>query len=147
MKRTLKDTDRTVEIILHNRDRQEVWDMGDLDVWMAHASIDGETWAGAGATGPTPDTVFALIAQALHKSGDLDDLPAPMPDNPMLRALLIAAADSWAGGDLPDWREEEYLRGQIEMIWNTCNVRTPDEDEIDGDAAKDRIWTWIKKEM
>lgn len=148
MNRTLNTTARRVIITLEN-DRQEATD--EL-FWSATATVDGEPAIGdPPMLGKTVDQAFRLVAESLDRNHDgvLNDLPVRMPDNDVLRALVAATADSWegAGEALPDWRVNEYMRGQIELIWNTCNVRLSLDEELEGEDAKDRIWVWIREEV
>lgn len=146
MKRTLKDTNRTVQIIIDNRDRQQVWDDGTLNIWTATATIDGEGWYSS-ENGPTPDKAFALLATELDKSGDLNDLPIPVPeqDKELLLTLMRAIIQTWeTAAEIPDWRTNEYIRGQLELILETCRVVADDEEDVDGEVLRDRIITWLE---
>lgn len=153
MKRTLKDTNRTVVITIDNRDREELWASGEVQIWTSIATIDGEIWPGEAEFGITPDKAFARMAEALDKSGDLDDLPIPVPerDYELLCSLLRGIASTWdQPADVPDWRTNDYLRGQLELVIETCRVLTDKEyDEgsgVDGEVLRDRITTWITSE-
>lgn len=63
--------------------------------------------------------------------------------HPFARRLFDVAADLWSGDEMPDWRENEYARGQVETIMDLVRV-IPDPTtgydlELDGEDFKDRI--------
>lgn len=64
-------------------------------------------------------------------------VPNPsMPSSPVAPAMLIkAAALLWSGGPVPDWRENEYIRGQVETISDVLG--SPFSDERDWEDVKD----------
>jgi hypothetical protein len=139
MRRTLNDTPRAVVITIDNQDRE------DHAAWTARVTVDDEEVIDA-TIGNTPSNALSILTQALEQSGDLDDQPDPMPEDAVLRDLVRGIADSWSGSDLPDWRENEYLRGQLELVMNTRRVRVPDDedDDLDSEVLMDRIWTWVR---
>lgn len=147
MRRPLNDTRRTVRITIDNQDRADIFADGRTDIWTANAYIDGDPEPACDpGFADNAGNAFVLVRDALERGGHLDDPLLPVPDDETLRLLIHQAADSWSGDEMPDWRDNEYARGQVELIWNTCNVRTPDEDELEGEDAKDRITDWIRAE-
>lgn len=60
-------------------------------------------------------------------------------DSPIAKRLVTAAADLWSGSEVPDWRENEYARGQVELLMDSIDVTLPFEDDLEGEEAKDRI--------
>jgi hypothetical protein len=48
---------------------------------------------------------------------------------------LRTAGNLWAGETLPDWRENEYLRGQVETLADLFG--SPFESERDWEDVKD----------
>jgi hypothetical protein len=145
--RTLNDTSRKVRIVIDNFTRTEAENDGYN--WSAGASIDG-TIVTFEVYDLNPDAVLAKLRVALEHSGELDDLPVPVPekDKAALFVLLRGILATWGEpSDLPDWRENEYIRGQLELITETCRVVTDEEWERgdgDLDLQRDRITDWIK---
>jgi len=153
MKRTLQDTDRNVKIVVDNQDRAEVWTSGGDNPWTANVYVDGDLVLTEAELGHDPADAFAKIVLAIEKSGELNDLPMPVPekDKELLLRMLEAIAGTWGSGtEFPDWRENEYARGQLELVTEMCRVVTDEEWERgDGDieAQRDRISTWIEQEV
>jgi len=153
MKRTLKDTTRTVVITIDNADREAVWGDGGTDVWTANVTVDGEDVLPEAELGIIPDMALRLLTEKLNESGKLNDLPEPVPerDKPLLLTLLKNIAATWGEGtDVPDWRDNEYLRGQLELVLETCRVITEQEyadRDWEGDELRDRVTTWIQTEV
>jgi hypothetical protein len=153
MKRTLKDTDRNVKFVIDNQDREAVWADGGDNPWTANVYVDGDLVLTEAQLGTTPADAFAKIVVEIEKSGELNDLPVPVPekDKDLLLTLLENIGATWGSpADVPDWRENEYIRGQLELVIETCRVVTDDEFERgdgDIDQQRDRITTWIEQEV
>jgi hypothetical protein len=153
MKRTLKDTDRNVKFVIDNQDRAEVWASGDSRPWTANVYVDGDLVLTEAELGATPAEAFAKIVVEIEKTTELNDLPVPVPekDKDLLLMLLEKIGDTWGHpSDVPDWRENEYLRGQLELVIEMCRVVTDEEYERgdgDIDQQRDRITTWIEQEV
>jgi len=149
MKRTLNDTARRVRIVVDN---YTTADDPQGNVWSAGASIDSKVVTYE-RMASSPQDVFVKMRVALEESGDLDDpvLPVPEKDYELLCTLLRNIASTWGDPrDVPDWRENEYLRGQLELVIETCRVVTDEEYERgdgDIDQQRDRITTWIEQEV
>lgn len=66
--------------------------------------------------------------------------------DPVGRMLITAAFNLW-GEELPDWRENEYARGQIELLMDTIRVATDGEladgETWEAEEIKDRLWYLI----
>jgi hypothetical protein len=157
MKRTLKNTDRTVKIVVDNEDRHDIWADNRSDIWTANVYIDGSFESvemdGLPAFANNPTFAFTLATQAIEKSDELNDLPVPVPekDYELLCSLMRGIASTWGHpADIPDWRENEYIRGQLELVIETCRVVT-DEEFADGtgdsEMLRDRITTWLEAEV
>lgn len=84
------------------------------------------------------DTTLAWLA-----GGEAPPPAPPIPDTPGLRELLDRVAETWDGDEMPNWRGNEYARGQVELIYETVSVRVDGEDEIESEEGKDRIWRWV----
>lgn len=154
MKRTLADTNRTVQIAIDNQDREAVWATGSDAVWTANVHIDGSPEpAVTPAFDLTPFGAYTKIVDALRVTDLLDDLPMPVPeeDRELLLTMLKGIARTWSTpADVPDWRTNDYIRGQLELVIETCRVATPQEFEDgngDMDDYRDRITTWIQQEV
>jgi hypothetical protein len=148
MKRTLNDTARRVRIVISNNEQ-----MADHpDIWSAGASIDG-TIISYEVSGSSAQDVLAKMRIALEHGGELDDLPVPVPekDKAVLLLLLQGIFSTWGTpADIPNWRENEYLRGQLELVIETCRVVTDQEWETgdaEGDMIRDRITDWITRQV
>jgi hypothetical protein len=150
MKRTLKDTERKVRIIIDNF--SETTAEGFLQRWSAGAAIDG-TIVTYEVMGATAEEAFQRISVALEHGGDLDDplFPIPEKDKEPLLAMLRAIFDTWGhSSDIPDWRENEYIRGQLELVIEMYRVISDEEWErgdSDIDSERDRITDWLKAQV
>lgn len=60
-------------------------------------------------------------------------------------STINAAAGLWEGEDLPDWRENEYLRGQVELLADTFG--TPFTERVDWEEVKDYYASRIRMEV
>lgn len=153
MKRTLQNTDRNVKFVIDNQDRAAVWADGGDNPWTANVYVDGDLVLTEAELGRTPQDAFAKIVVEIEKSNELNDLPVPVPekDRELLLHLLEAIGMTWGDpSDVPDWRENEYLRGQLELVIEMCRVVTDEEWERgDGDTEQqlDRITTWIEAKV
>jgi hypothetical protein len=156
MKRTLMNTDRTVKIVVDNQDRRDVWEHGAVEVWTANVYIDGSEESvdgGLPVFAATAHEAFRRAATELEKTTELWDLPVPVPakDYELLCSLLRGIASTWGHpADIPDWRENEYIRGQLELVIETCRVVTDEEFQDgtgDSEMLRDRITTWLEAEV
>jgi hypothetical protein len=146
MDRTLNDTSRKVRIVIDN------FTVGEDPLgytWSAGASIDS-TIVTFEVTGINAQDALGKLRVALDHSGELNDplIPVPEKDKAVLFVLLRGILSTWGEpNDLPDWRTNEYIRGQLELITETCRVVTDEEWERgdgDLDLQRDRITDWIK---
>lgn len=151
MRRTLNDTPRKIRIVIDNF-TEHAGVVFDDSRWSAGASIDGVI-ATYEVSGTSPADVLAKIRVALEQYGDLDDpiMPVPEKDKELLLKMLAGIMSTWGGpADIPDWRENEYIRGQLELVIETCRVVTDEEWERgDGDIEqqKDRITDWLRAKV
>jgi hypothetical protein len=151
MKRTLKDTERKVRIVIDNYTIPVEINFEDQR-WSAGVSIDGEI-LGHEVSGTTAHDVLSKLRVALEAGDRLNDpvMPVPEKDYELLCSLLRNIASTWGDPrDVPDWRENEYIRGQLELVTETCRVLTDEEWErgdVDMDTMRDRITTWIEAEV
>jgi hypothetical protein len=143
MKRTLSNTGRKVRIVIDNFHNEA------FDAWSAGASVDGVIVTYE-VSGTSPTDVLAKISVALERGGDLDDalVPVPEQDKAQLLVMLKAIFETWGhASDIPDWRDNEYLRGQLELVIEMCRVVTDEEygrGDGDIDQQRDRITDWLK---
>jgi len=148
MKRTLNDTPRKVRIVIDNFTVPAGVQFPGTP-WSAGASIDGIIEA-VEVSGTSPADVLAKIRVALEGTGELDDptVPVPEKDKVILLKMLEGIYSTWGtSADIPDWRDNEYLRGQVELVMETCRVVTDEEwaeGDADGEMLKDRIVDWLK---
>lgn len=95
---------------------------------------------------PTVHRYWALLAREIGYESDYETPEV----NPDLGELILAAAEAWSGGDIPnDWRTTEYGRGQIELILNAYTPLLPGEivaDGTDAESRKDFVWLLIVDE-
>jgi hypothetical protein len=68
-------------------------------------------------------------------------------DNEAGQAVIAAAANLWSGGSIPDWRDNEYARGQVETIVDSVQLYTDKAVArgIDGEQLKDRAWSLMSQ--
>lgn len=142
MKRTLSNTERKVRIVLDHSSR---------DGWSAVAAVD-DTLGFDRLRGVSAQDALAKMRVLIEDSGSLDDRPVPLPekDYDLLCSLLRGIAETWGTTNLPNWREDEYLRGQLELVIETCRVVTDEEYErgdVDTGMQRDRITDWIQQEV
>lgn len=143
MKRTLKETERLVRIVIDNTTEATGWSAG--------ASVDG-TIVPFEVVAEHPALAFRQIVEWLEASDFLDDRPVPIPekDRDLVRSLLKGIAGTWDEShpeNFPDWRDNEYARGQVELVIETCRVVTDreyDEGNVDGEVLHDRVMQWVR---
>jgi hypothetical protein len=141
MKRTLKQTGRQVRIVIDNYTEATGWSAG--------ASIDG-TIAPFEVVAERPALAFRQLVERLEASDLLDDRAVPVPekDKALLLNLLAGISETWGHDKVPDWRENEYIRGQLELVIETCRVVTDeewDEGNADSEVLHDRVTDWINQ--
>jgi hypothetical protein len=66
--------------------------------------------------------------------------------DPIGRLLIEQAADCWSGDDVPDWRDNEYVRGQIGLLGNVVRVipEPADENWTDLEDQHDRMLRLVR---
>jgi len=62
-------------------------------------------------------------------------------NSPFARMLFRNAAIMWSGGRIPDWRLNEYARGQMELMMDTIRVVNDVESDLwlDSEEVLDRL--------
>lgn len=143
MNRTLIDTERKVRIVI---------DHSAHDGWSAVAAVD-DTLGFERILGTSARDVLIKMQVLLEESGTLDDRPVPIPeqDYELVCTMLRGIAATWdEPRHIPSWRTNEYIRGQIELVIETCRVVNDDEYErvdVDTDRQRDRITDWLRAEV
>ena len=67
-----------------------------------------------------------------------------LASDPCARLLFQNAANLWSGEDMPDWRENEYARGQVETLADSIRLWSEgDKGELDWEDVKDRAASLI----
>lgn len=147
MKRTLTDTERNVRIVIDNFSNPRT----SADRWSATVGIDG-TYKDSGIFGTSAEDALAKLRVKLEEGEALDDRPVALPekDRELLSTMLRGIARTWGfPREIPNWRQNDFIRGQIQLVIETCRILTDDEvSRGDGDMEmmSDRVATWIETE-
>jgi hypothetical protein len=113
----------------------------DFDLWMQEHGEESDIDYTADGNPDVEDLSFEVIRidGVVWHAMPVDRDPGVIyADSPVGKQLLRAAAGLWSGDVMPDWRENEYSRGQVELLMDTVRVFAGEED-LDGEAVKDRI--------